>query len=230
MNSRPIVDINQNKVVGYEVLVRWKKGKEFIPPVAFVEHAEACGLIIPITESLLQQVLQQLPELESGTWVSINLVAEHLEQAHVSRVLQQHNWPEPDRLKFELTERLPIADIDAAKQEIARLTEKGYSFKIDDFGTGYGGFKYIQTLGIDSIKIDKMFIDTIGTNDLKRGVLDAIIAFGLESELEMIVEGVETAEQVEYLKERGIFLVQGYYFARPVPVEDLKTVKSGEAS
>ncbi|QGS62109.1 EAL domain-containing protein [Shewanella algae] len=226
---QPIVDINQGKIVGYEVLVRWKKGKEFIPPAAFVEHAEACGLIIPITESLLQQVLQQLPELENGTWVSINLVAEHLEQAHVSRVLQQHNWPEPDRLKFEITERLPIADIDAAKQEIARLTERGYSFKIDDFGTGYGGFKYIQALGIDSIKIDKMFTDTIGTNDLKRGVLDAIIAFGMESELEMIVEGVETAEQVEYLKKRGIFLLQGYYFARPMPVEQLKTVKSGEA-
>ncbi len=203
--------------------------QEFIPPAAFVEHAEACGLIIPITESLLQQVLQQLPELESGTWVSINLVAEHLEQAHVSRVLQQHNWPEPDRLKFEITERLPIADIDAAKQEIARLTERGYSFKIDDFGTGYGGFKYIQALGIDSIKIDKMFTDTIGTNDLKRGVLDAIIAFGMESELEMIVEGVETAEQVEYLKKRGIFLLQGYYFASPMPIEQLKTVKSDEA-
>ncbi|WP_268249216.1 EAL domain-containing protein [Shewanella chilikensis] len=99
---------------------------------------------------------------------------------------------------------------------------------MDDFGTGYGGFKYIQTLGIDSIKIDKMFIDTIGTNDLKRGVLDAIIAFGMESGLEMIVEGVETAEQVEYLKKRGIFLLQGYYFARPMPVEQLKTVKSDE--
>ncbi|MGI3002529.1 EAL domain-containing protein [Shewanella algae] len=221
---QPIMDVRQGKLVGYEVLVRWKKDKEFISPAAFIEHAENCGLIIPITESLLQQVLQHLPELEPNAWVSINLVAAHLERGHLSRLLEQNNWPEPGRLKFEVTERLPIADIETAKQEIAKLSARGYGFTIDDFGTGYGGFKYIQTLGIGSIKVDKMFTDTIGTNDLKLDVLNAIIAFGLESGLETIVEGVETAQQLAYLKSRGVYLVQGYYFACPMPVEELKNV------
>ena len=106
--------------------------------------------------------------------------------------------------------------------EIAALQERGYHFKLDDFGTGYGGFAYLQRLGIRQIKIDKMFVDTIGTDDLKRSVLDATIAFGLKSGMEMIAEGVETQEQVEYLHRHGVHLIQGYVYAKPMPLSKLK--------
>jgi sensor c-di-GMP phosphodiesterase-like protein len=106
--------------------------------------------------------------------------------------------------------------------EIAALQERGYHFKLDDFGTGYGGFAYLQRLGIRQIKIDKMFVDTIGTDDLKRSVLDATIAFGLKSGMEMIAEGVETQEQVDYLHRHGVHLIQGYVYAKPMPLSKLK--------
>ena len=102
------------------------------------------------------------------------------------------------------------------------LQEKGYHVKLDDFGTGYGGFAYLQRLGIRQIKIDKMFVDTIGTDDLKRTLLDSIIAFGHESDMEMIAEGVETLEQVDYLHRHGVHLIQGYVYAKPMALTKLK--------
>jgi len=149
-------------------------------------------------------------------------VAGHIEQPRLRTQLQRHGWPSPARLTFELTERDPIKHIQGAMAEIAALQERGYHFKLDDFGTGYGGFAYLQRLGIRQIKIDKMFVDTIGTDDLKRSVLDATIAFGLKSGMEMIAEGVETQEQVDYLHRHGVHLIQGYVYAKPMPLSKLK--------
>ena len=86
----------------------------------------------------------------------------------------------------------------------------GMSLKLDDAGTGYGGFSYIQELGVSTLKIDKMFVDTINSDDVKHTVLDAIISFAQSSELGTIAEGVESESQVSYLKEQGVFLIQGY--------------------
>ncbi|MFA7258182.1 MAG: EAL domain-containing protein, partial [Aeromonas bestiarum] len=163
-----------------------------------------------------------LPRLAPAQWVSVNIVATHLEQPHLRSLLQRHGWPSPTRLTFELTERKPITDIKAAIGEITALQQLGYHFKLDDFGTGYGGFAYLQRLGIRQIKIDKMFVDTIGTDDLKRTLLDSIIAFGHESGMEMIAEGVETGEQVEYLRQHGVHLIQGYVYARPMALARLQ--------
>ena len=94
--------------------------------------------------------------------------------------------------------------------------------KLDDAGTGYAGFSYIQELGISTLKIDKMFFDTINSNDLKSSVLDAIISFAKSSNLKMIAEGVEHQHQVEYLKERDVFMIQGYIYAKPMPIAQLQ--------
>lgn len=219
---QPIVDSRSKKVVGFEALLRWQRGRELVPPGTFIDYAEEQGLILPMTEQLLERVIADLPWLEPTQWVSVNIVAAHLEQPNLRPLLQRHDWPSPARLTFELTERKPITDIKAAMGEIAQLQEKGYHFKLDDFGTGYGGFAYLQRLGIRQIKIDKMFVDTIGTDDLKRTLLDSIIAFGHESDMEMIAEGVETLEQVDYLHRHGVHLIQGYVYAKPMALTKLK--------
>ncbi len=219
---QPIVDSRSKKVVGFEALLRWQRGRERVPPGTFIDYAEEQGLILPMTEQLLERVIADLPWLEPTQWVSVNIVAAHLEQPNLRPLLQRHDWPSPARLTFELTERKPITDIKAAMGEIAQLQEKGYHFKLDDFGTGYGGFAYLQRLGIRQIKIDKMFVDTIGTDDLKRTLLDSIIAFGHESDMEMIAEGVETLEQVDYLHRHGVHLIQGYVYAKPMALTKLK--------
>lgn len=218
---QPIVDSRTRVVVGFEALLRWQRDDDVTAPGAFIAYAEQQGLILPMTEQLLDKVIADLPHLAPQQWVSVNLVAAHIEHPHLRSQLQRHGWPSPERLTFELTEREPILDIQAAIGEITLLQEKGYHFKLDDFGTGYGGFAYLQRLGIRQIKIDKMFIDTIGTDDPKRNLLDAIIAFGRKSDMEMIAEGVETQAQVDYLTHHGVYLIQGYLFARPMPLPEL---------
>lgn len=230
---QPIVDSRSHEVVGHEALIRWRRNDSFVPPGAFIDYVERQGLIVPITEQLVRQVVADLERLPPPQWVSVNLVAAHVEHSYLDALLHRLRWPDPDRLTFELTERIPITDMQRAAREIANLGLRGYHFKIDDFGTGYGGFAYLQRLGIRRIKIDKMFVDTIGTQDLKRSVLDAIIAFGRESGMEMIAEGVESQEQIDYLAERGVYLIQGYAFARPMPIAELvdwqPPVKAAEA-
>ncbi|MGY3902396.1 EAL domain-containing protein [Aeromonas lusitana] len=218
---QPIIDSRTRVVVGFEALLRWERAGDLTSPGAFIAYAEEQGLILPMTEQLLGKVIEDLPQLMPEQWVSVNLVAAHIEHPHLRNQLQRHDWPSPARLTFELTEREPIRDIQAAISEITLLQEKGYHFKLDDFGTGYGGFAYLQRLGIRQIKIDKMFIDTIGTDDPKRNLLDAIIAFGRKSDMEMIAEGVETQAQVNYLALHGVYLIQGYLFARPMPLHEL---------
>ncbi|MFM4938001.1 EAL domain-containing protein [Aeromonas enteropelogenes] len=219
---QPIVDSRNNEVVGYEALLRWRRGDTFISPGMFIEYSENQGLILPMTTQMVRQIVEDLKKLPDSHWVSVNLVAAHVEQqTHLQDMLKQLRWPDPDRLTFELTERLPISDVKHAAREMANLGLRGYHFKIDDFGTGYGGFAYLQQLGIRSIKIDKMFIDTIGTSDLKRNVLDAIIAFGHQSKMEMIAEGVENQAQLDYLTEHGVYLIQGYVFAKPMSLDEV---------
>lgn len=108
-----------------------------------------------------------------------------------------------------------------AQEEVFYLLKKGYQFKIDDFGTGYGGFAYLQNLQISSIKIDKMFVDTINTHDVKISVLDSIIASAQGGNIEVIAEGVEHQYQVDYLAERNVFWIQGYFYAKPMPLEQV---------
>ncbi|WP_421185622.1 EAL domain-containing protein [Aeromonas enteropelogenes] len=216
---QPIVDSRTNDIVGYEALIRWRRKEELIPPGMFIDYAEQQGLIIPMTTQLVTRIVSDLKKLPPKQWVSVNLVAAHVEQQFLQHMLMSLQWPNPDRLTFELTERIPITNVNNAAREITELSSRGYKFKIDDFGTGYGGFSYLQQLGIRSIKIDKMFIDTIETDDLKQSVLDAIIAFGHESKMEMIAEGVETQEQLAYLAAREVYLIQGYVYAKPMPLE-----------
>ncbi|MBW8183066.1 EAL domain-containing protein [Shewanella nanhaiensis] len=218
---QPIIDTRSNQIVGQEMLVRWRRSDgNLVLPNQFIPYAEDSGLIIPITESTLAQVKRDMPKLLG--WVSINIVAEHLEKGLLSQWLDKHESCDTQRLCFELTERKPMENFEQATIEIERLASQCQGFKLDDFGTGFGGFSYLQKLGFNSIKIDKMFIDTIGTDDLKAGVLKSIIAFGHESKMEMIAEGVETQVQADYLSERGVYLHQGYLYSQPVGLDELQ--------
>lgn len=222
---QPIVNSNTQQIMGYEVLLRWQRGQQLVMPNLFIAAAENSGLIIPITQQLIAQVCRDLTVIPTPRWVSINIVAEHLEQHHLSRLLQELDWPHHQRLKFEITERTPIKAIHLAEKEVCSLLEKGYEFTLDDFGTGYGGFSYLQNLHISSIKIDKMFVDTINTKDLKISVLDSIIASAKQSDIEIIAEGVEAQHQIDYLAERGVSLIQGFFYAKPMPLVEALALK-----
>lgn len=232
---QPIVDSRNGELLGAEVLVRWrKKDGTIIPPYQFIPHAEESGLIIDITEQLVNKVVADIKVLgwdKSGRFTSINIVTEHLDNSdlyeQIVRLTEQHKVPYKC-ISLEITERKQILDLHKARQALDKFYDLGINLKLDDAGTGYGGFSYVQELGIDTLKIDKMFVDTIHSDDVKLPVLDAIVAFSSSSKLKTIAEGVENMEQVAYLAERGVYAIQGYVFAKPMPLEDLVSWESGE--
>ena len=223
---QPIINVNNNSMYGCEVLVRWLfNNKELISPNDFIPYAESSGLIIYITDILLEKTLIQLSSLDwkkSEGIISINLVPEQLEDKQRMRkavdLIIKSSIP-PRQIAFEITERMSFTDLDKAAMVIDYLKAQGINVKLDDAGTGYGSFSYIQHLNLQSLKIDKMFVDTIDAHNDKLSVLDSIIAFGKKAGMEMIAEGVETKEQSDYLLKNGIYLQQGFYFSEPLTFE-----------
>lgn len=222
---QPIVDTRDGRVLGAEALLRWSDGIDGdISPAHLAALAEDSGLIGPITDQLLDQVLADIQVLGwRGThrYISINVAPAQLaDRRFVDGILGRLAAERlPGRnLSIEITERHRFTDLTGARQALAPLVAAGIDIKLDDAGTGFGGFAYVQELPIGTMKIDKMFVDTLhNPTDAKRLVLDAIIQFGKLSKLDMIAEGVETPEQIELLAEAGVYAIQGYVHARPMP-------------
>jgi sensor c-di-GMP phosphodiesterase-like protein len=225
---QPIVDAASGSVLGAEALARWRRDGRLIPASQFVEYAEERGLIEPITDQLILKVLADLRRLGwVGTdhYISINVTPDLIMKSAfcegLMRLLAANGIPARN-LAIEITERHRLSDLQEGRRRLSCLAGAGIDIKIDDAGTGFGGFSYVQELPVSTLKIDKMFVDTLrAPGDAKRPVLDAIIHFGRVSGLAMIAEGVETQEQVAYLMKSGVRAIQGYVYARPMPVDQL---------
>ncbi|MGF1687326.1 EAL domain-containing protein [Photobacterium japonica] len=224
---QPIVDVSNNSLYGCEMLARWlRAGHDIISPMEFIPYVEKSGQIFPITDQLISQAVRDIGKLNwhlTQQVMSINVVPDQLESLDImqkSLALLHTTKISPSQIAFEVTERKRFTNLTMASDVIEQLRECGIDVKLDDAGTGYGGFSYIQQLNIRSLKIDKMFVETIGTSDIKLSLLDSIIVFGKEAGMEMIAEGVETLEQSNYLAARGITLQQGYYFGKPMAFRD----------
>jgi len=226
---QPIIDSRTNEIVGVEMLARWvHQDGEVVPAYQFIPFSEDTGLIIDITEQLIKKMAKDIKVLgwnKSDKFVSINIVPDHFKDRDLYLLLDSLMTRydiSPSTISLEITERMKIDNLPQARGCLNEFYNKGIDLKLDDAGTGYGGFSYIQELGISTIKIDKMFVDTINSDDLKSSVLDAIISFAKSSNLKMIAEGVEHEHQVKYLKEREVFKIQGYIYAKPMPIKQLQ--------
>ena len=226
---QPIIDTKSGRMTCCEVLIRWQRPNgELISPNQFIPSAEHNGQIKLLTVYLLEMVIDHFQDeliADSEFYASINVTPQQLEDDEflntTINLLTERKIP-AHRLAFEVTERIPFKNLSKARSIIQQLTDFGISIKLDDAGTGYGGFSYLQNLPIDTLKIDKMFIDTIGTNDVKSNILDSIILFAKHAGLKVIAEGVETQDQVEYLHQREIHLMQGFHFANPMPFKEFR--------
>jgi sensor c-di-GMP phosphodiesterase-like protein len=227
---QPIVDSRDGSVLGAEALVRWQtKGQKLVPPGQFIPFAEENHFIEPITDQLEKKVLDDIKRFgwqDSNRFVSINAVAEQITDSpfceKLLRRLAEKNIP-PKNISVEITERHQFSDLDRGRAALQRLVDAGVEIKLDDAGTGFGGFSYVQELPITTLKIDKMFIDTLRQEkqaDPKRAVLQAIIDFAKAANLHIIAEGVETEEQVSHLSLAGVFAIQGFVYSQPMPAEE----------
>ncbi|WP_413111620.1 EAL domain-containing protein [Thaumasiovibrio sp. DFM-14] len=226
---QPIVDAKNKQIVGCEALIRWvKPDGEIISPLSFIPHAETNGQIKPITMQLINKVVQHIiaPQWSYPSfYISLNITPEQLEDngfaEHIIALLEKHHVC-ASSFAIEVTERTPFQNLSKAYSCMTKLDKHGIAIKLDDAGTGYGGFSYLQSLPIHTLKIDKMFIDTIGTKDLKRNILESIIQFGHTAGLTLIAEGVETLQQVDYLLAHNVHYMQGFYFGKAMPFEEFR--------
>ena len=234
---QPIVDASSGRVSGCEALIRWKKPNgELVPPDLFVPVAEASGQILQMTNQLMQRVEEELGSLIEQVpnfYVSINLVAEHFRSDEIVDEVRRYFHEgriRPKNLLFEITERHPLEDIDVARHVVEELQATGARVALDDAGTGHGSLAYIQSLGMDIIKIDRMFVDAIGTGAVSAPIVDTLLGLGSQLDMAIVAEGVETEEQFTYLQRHGTRYFQGYLFSPPLPPSALiKFVQSFNA-
>lgn len=222
---QPVINLRTGALVGCEVLCRWeKRSGELIPPGAFIDYAEVTGLAIPMTLSLMQQVREDLSELcrEMPTLkISINLFEGHFRDGTVVEDVQEIFGESPisfRQLVFEITERRPLENSAQTLSVITGLHALGSRLAMDDAGTGHSNLAYLQTLGVDVIKIDQVFVSMVKPGVAQVPVLDGLISMARDLGTEIVAEGVETEAQALYLRARGVIMAQGFLFAPAIRV------------
>jgi sensor c-di-GMP phosphodiesterase-like protein len=221
---QPIVDLTTARIVSAEVLVRWRKRDgTLVPPVQFIPLAESSGLIVELTRALMRRVCQEAGEAIGARphfRIGFNLSARHFADEAIVEDVAALFAKSPialGQVLLEVTERQPLDNLTMARRVIAALQGLGVHVGIDDLGTGHSGLSYMLKLGVDFIKIDKLFVDAIGTERYSTTIIETLVGLGRDMKMEIIAEGVETFEQVQHLRERGIRKAQGYVFAPPLP-------------
>lgn len=223
---QPVVDITTGRLRGAEVLIRWRKPDgSLVLPASFIPLLESSGLIIKVTRVLMRRARDQVgaaygrrPNLTIG----FNLAAAHFaDEAIVQDVrdIFENSSIRLNQISLELTERQPLENLTETRRIIAALQGLGVSIAIDDVGTGHSGLSYMLKLGVDIIKIDKMFIDAIGTDRKSATIIETLIELARNLRMDIIAEGVESFEQVAFLRDLGVRAAQGYAFAPPLPAK-----------
>ncbi|CAI1154036.1 EAL domain-containing protein [Serratia quinivorans] len=218
---QPIINAETGRCVGVEMLLRWKNKRQgWISPDVFIPLAEQHGLIITLTRYLMNTVVEnlQLFPPRPSFYISINVAAEHFNGVTIIddiRRLWLPAHPMPS-LMLELTERTALSEIQY--EQIKTLKKMGIMLAIDDFGTGHSSLSYLKKLSPDVLKIDRGFTAAIGTDAINATVTDTIITLAHRLKLKLVAEGVETAEQADYLRSREVNALQGFYFAKPMPI------------
>jgi sensor c-di-GMP phosphodiesterase-like protein len=224
---QPIVNLQTGQWVGAEALLRWRRASgELVGPDVFIPVAEQSGLIVKLTGHVIDMVaadagafLRHHPDFH----VAINLAAADVHSpAIVERLgaMLASCGARPSNLIVEITER-GFLHVDAAREVIRALRARGIGVAIDDFGTGYSSLSYLESLDLDFLKIDRSFIEAIGTDAPTSGVVGLIIEMARSMRLRMIAEGIENAAQAAYLRERGVEFAQGWLFGKPMPFADI---------
>lgn len=223
---QPKVDTKAMRLIGYEALLRWNDPElGFVSPGKFIPIAEQSNLILDIGDWVLEKALQFISELEEPIAVSINLSGKQFEKGNFTSQLAaslNKYQIEPSLLEIEITESHLMADIEDAIRQLEDMKNLGVQISIDDFGTGYSSLAYLKILPVETLKIDRSFIRDIpgDINDVE--ITGAIIAMAQQLGLNVIAEGAETQEQIDFLTERGCFCVQGFFYSKPLPREEAK--------
>lgn len=226
---QPVIGITTKRLVGLEALIRWRsEDGQLLAPAHFIPLAEETGLIIEIGNWVLNEACRQWrtwdEQLERPPWVSVNVSARQLAKGtlvrHLKETISRHQLPD-GALKVEITESAMLDQPQELAPKLAGIRELGVAIAMDDFGTGYSSLSHLKTLPLDMLKIDRGFVSDMMSSEQSRAIVGSTISLAHDLGLQVIAEGVETESVLEPLESLGCEMVQGYFFARPMPVSDL---------
>jgi diguanylate cyclase (GGDEF)-like protein len=220
LNFQPLYSLAEKRLTGFEALIRWnhpERGR--VNPVEFIPFAEETGLIVPIGEWVLREACHQASQWPMDVSVAVNVSPKQFAASGITKTvlsaLSSSGLP-PHRLELEITESIFIADVDATLATLHSLRNLGVRIALDDFGTGYSSLSYLRSFPFDKVKIDKSFVEDLGTITNGHAVIRAITTLADALGMETLAEGVEEIAQFEVLEREGCQNIQGYLFSKPV--------------
>ena len=222
---QPLVSSATMQVTSAEALIRWKRNETIVAPDQFIPFLEESALIIDVGDKMLTKVceflavLKKQGQLDNSFKVAVNISGKQLSESNfiekVTNVLRKHQVA-GHYLEFEITESVALDNLKDTINKINQLKKIGISFSLDDFGTGYSSLSHLKDLPVDKLKIDRSFINDINVDKQDENLVKSIIQLAVNLGIVTVAEGVETKEQVDWLKENGSMLLQGFYFSRPI--------------
>ncbi|MHB8743444.1 MAG: GGDEF/EAL domain-containing response regulator [Sulfuricaulis sp.] len=238
LHYQPQIDLMSGGVIGFEALIRWQRpGSGLVPPMEFIPLLEETGLIVPVGEWVLRAACAQYHAWRAAglppSRVAVNVSSRQFNGGGLietaGRVIQDTRL-EPGVLELEITESVIMKNPQAVVETLRTLSSMGVRLAIDDFGTGYSSLSYLKRFPIDILKIDQTFVRDIITDPNDAAIVTAIITMAHSLDIHVVAEGVETPEQLEFLRARGCDFMQGYYFSPPRPADEIEhLLKSGKS-
>jgi diguanylate cyclase (GGDEF)-like protein/PAS domain S-box-containing protein len=226
LHYQPIVSLDNGSIIGFEALVRWiHPSRGVVPPNEFIPVAEETGLILPIGQWILREACRQMREwqerypLTNLPIVSVNLSARQLEQTDLSSQIEEilkESRLDPKCLRLEITESVIMHNAEQAVITVNELRKMGVRVSIDDFGTGFSSLGYLHRFPVDTLKIDRSFINRIGNEGENAEIVQTIINLATNLNMEVVAEGIETPEQLNFLRAVNCSYGQGYFYSRPL--------------
>ena len=225
LHFQPQMGLRNGEVMGFEALVRWQHSERgLVGPSEFIPVAEETGQIVPLGTWVLREACRQAARWPAHLRVAVNLSAVQFRSLSVIELVDQalaESGLSPDRLELEITESALIDDHEGAHDTLSALRTRGVRIAMDDFGTGYSSLAYLRRLPIDKLKIDGLFVRSLGSDPDAQAVVTAIISLARALRLETTAEGIESVEQLAMLKALGCDDVQGFLVARPMACDDV---------
>ncbi|UUZ86560.1 EAL domain-containing protein [Paenibacillus sp. P26] len=226
---QPKWNVTTNRPYGFEALIRWQHPRlGVVSPVEFIPIAEETGLIVPITRWVLEKACRQCLELQKKGIcqpVSVNLSIRLFKGDNLYDIIQtvlSATGLDPQYLELEITESMILYDLNDIVRQLHQIRALGVRVSMDDFGTGYSSIGLLDRIPIDALKLDRLFTSDLHTPS-KRAIINAIVLMAESLKLDVIAEGVENEQHIDFLRQLGCTVMQGYYYGRPMNVSEIET-------